>query len=300
MKVLIWPVNYDERQAGERIYDVAKFNGYDVKIAGDRSNPEDFMKVYYEYKPDAVFCLAIASNLKEYYSKIKKKSLLAFWYPDMRDEARDQWWEKQLKGCADVCFFSIGDTADNYQGVADHVFWVPQYFDINLDVIIPLKCTGVDEYDQDVIFITYALDERRKYFLDRLSKWCKVKVVTGGVHNQDMVDMYSRSKIAVNIQREKYLSDGRYVCSNRIYNAMGSGCFYLTYPINGIGEVFTPGIHMYQYIDDVESFCKSVIYFLTMDSLRERTAFLGQREVLNKHMIVNRIETYWNLMKGCM
>ena len=77
--------------------------------------------------------------------------------------------------------------------------------------------------------------------------------------------------------------------SARLYRTLCAGAFYLTTHTKGIEEAFTPGVHLDTFKDEDEMIEKLVKY-LGDDELREKIAKAGQKEVMEKHQFIHRLE----------
>lgn len=306
MKVLIWSCGPELRSAAPFIYAEAKRQGKDVQIAGTRQDPESFMRVFKQEKPDFVFCLALRPNLVPYYRAIRRHARLALWYPDQTEKHRDLMWRSAFNNVADVLVFSILDTAQRYQHLAPVTTWMPQYFDhiaCMHDGHLPQRLDPQKE-QYDVSFIG-SCDNIRKAWLRELEQRYRCKFVldrigrSGECRGWDMAEIYAQSKIAINIQRAMFVSTGPYVTSNRVYNAMGSGAFFINHLVYQMDLVFKRGIHCDMMDENsLECLLSMLDWWLCMQpDDRERIATVGQRQVLAYHTLEVRIGEYWHLME---
>jgi len=305
MRVLIWTVDFSARSAAVNIYNEAKRQGFDVEIAGTRTNPAEFVTKLNEWHPAIVFNFCIRPNLTPVYKLIRESGAkLISWYPDMTESRRNQMWLHSMKGQADCLLFSIGDTAIRYACCAPVSLWVPQYFNVNdaclenmverLDITKPIY---------DLCFMG-SVDANRRKWLEELAANYKTKFIIdpftkgGAVHNKAMADIYAQSKVAIGIQRTLFCTDAPYVTSNRIYNAMGGGAFYLTYPITKLDALFVNGSHLAVYQNEtIECLRKEIDFWLENERLREWIAAEGQRQVLRFHTLRQRVPEYWRVFE---
>jgi hypothetical protein len=260
-----------------------------------------------EYKPDVVFCFAIRPTFGSYYQAIKNTGAkLVLWYPDMTERTRDYMWRTKLANVADVLIFSIKETAQRYKHLAPTVLWMPQYFDhrfcssprgnlpARLDPTKPIY---------DVCFIG-SCDGIRNEWLDKLRDrynctFSRDAIRRGReVRGYRMAQMYAQSKIAINIQRTAFTNCGSYVVSNRIYNAMGSGAFFLNHPVTDLGLVFKEGDDLVSHDNTFEDMCAKIDFYLREDRLREYIARSGQRQVLIYHTLEQRVKEYWKVLRA--
>lgn len=251
---------------------------------------------------------------------------LAFWYPDQCESRRDA-MIKKLRGAADLFIFSIKHTAMEYADLAPKVVWVPQYFDAAQCTLRDVKIDKSYIYSQnakhdyisrplqyqplplrldpskeqwDVIFLG-SVDRRRRRWLEELKK--KYKVLShvtrtpSDIRGREMAEAYAQSRIAINIQREIFLNSGPFITSNRMYNAMGCGCFLLQHRMTDLGLLFEEGRHCVTYDDTFEDMTRKIGWYLNDETGRETIALAGQAEVLRNHTLEQRIPQYWKLME---
>ena len=132
MRILIWSVDFSARSAAVNIYNEAKRQGFDVEIAGTRTDPTDFVAKLNALKPDIVFNFCIRQNLVPIYKLIRQSGAkLVKWYPDQTESRRNQMWLHSMKGQANCLIFSSGDTAIRYACCAPVSLWMPQYLNVD-------------------------------------------------------------------------------------------------------------------------------------------------------------------------
>jgi len=312
MKVLIWCCGYEQRFAGPYLAAEAKRQGFDVRLAGTRQDPQEMLAALQEYKPDVVFCFAIRPSLISYYERIKSTGAkLVMWYPDMTERTRDRMWRRNLAGVADVLVFSILETAQRYAALAPNVLWMPQYFDHHFCFGQQPEGVGVFCIPQrldaelpiyDLCFIG-SCDKLRNEWLDKLEQKYKCRFLRDGITHRtetrgsDMVEVYAQSKIAINIQRRRFINAGDFVTSNRMYNAMGSGAFFLNHHVAKLDLVFEEELHCAMHDDTFDGLCAKIDYYLAHKHEREAIARNGQLEVLTFHTLEQRVKEYWLVMQ---
>ena len=305
MKVLIWACGFEQRFAGQYVATEAKRQGFDVMVTGSRRDPRLMRKAFDEYKPDVVFCFALMPNFKSYYEYIKQHGAkLVLWYPDMTESTRDRMWRESLNNVADVLVFSILETAQRYSALAPTVLWMPQYFDTRFcsrNGTLPKRLDPAKPI-YDVCFIG-SCDRLRRKWLDELEKNYNCRFARDGISGRheirgwNMAEIYAQSKVAINIQRERYLNPGPYVVSNRIYNAMGSGACFLNHSVENLGLVFEEGIHCVSHDDTLTGLRRQLDFLLCNDKRREDIASNGQQTILKYHTLEQRVKEYWQVME---
>jgi hypothetical protein len=312
LRVLIWACGEEERDAGLHVYHEAKRQGSNVHLTFGRSNPQRMARdvrnlISANQKPHWVFNFAIQTRLKRYYDWLGRHGIRQlWWYPDQCESARIKMWNS-LKGKPDAVVFSILHAAQYFKQYAPHVLWVPQYCDAErckrngqlpprLDPRKPIY---------DLCFIG-ACDARRKRWVSKLvTKFnCNFSIHAMGKLNEvrgwNMAEAYAQSKIAFNIQREIFLKPGPFITSNRAYNAMGSGCFFINHYVNQMELLWQEGVHCVTYNDSYEELEAKIRFWLAQENeaKREEIARAGQDDVLKYHTLECRIAQYWRIMQA--
>jgi hypothetical protein len=311
MKVLIWCCGFERYFAGQYVYAEARRQGYDVEIVGTRKDASQVMPTVERYRPDWVLSFVVRPNyvrvsrnaytgdIENIYHRIRAAGTrLAFWYPDQCESRRDA-MIKKLKGVADLFIFSIKHTAIEYAGLAPQVVWMPQYFDASQCGQLPMRLDPSKE-QWDVVFLG-SVDRRRREWLKKLGKkyrvLSRVTRTEGHLYGAEMAAAYAQSRIAINIQRAMFLNPGPFITSNRMYNAMGCGCFFLQHRMNRLDLLFDEGRHCVTYDDTYDDMARKIDHYLENGQEREKIARTGQVEVLRGHTLEVRTPQYWNLME---
>lgn len=308
-RVLVWTVDFENRSAGPFLFKEAKRQGLNVAITGSRANPEEMLPVLHSYKPDWVFCFNIRQQFRHYYDEIKKTGArLLFWYPDQCERTRDRMW-RSMAGIPDVAVFSILHAAQTYRDIPKLSVWMPQYFDArfcsNDSPFLSLP-TRLDARKPiyDLCFIG-SCDHRRAEWLDVLKREFKCNFTVhplgrglNEIRGYRMAEAYAQSKIAFNIQRELFLNPGPFITSNRAYNAMGSGAFFINHYVNQLDLLWDEGTHCVTYNDTLDELIEKIRYWLRPENEveRERIAERGQTNILAFHTLEQRVREYWSVM----
>ncbi len=305
MKVLIWCCGFEQRFAGPYVAAEAKRQGFEVRITGSRKHPEQMLAALREYKPDIVFCFALRWGFAPYYRAIKRTGAkLILWYPDMTEKSRDRMWNKSLNNVADVLIFSILETAQRYRNLAPTVLWMPQYFDrrfCSKNGELPARLDSTKPI-YDVCFIG-SCDKLRSQWLDVLMKeydcfFARDTIVRQReIRGYEMAEAYAQSKIAINIQRKMFINSGQFITSNRMYNAMGSGAFFINHQVQQLGLAFKEGVHCVTHNDELDNLRAKIDFFLEHEYAREKIALAGQKQVLCYHTLEQRVKEYWQVMR---
>lgn len=306
MKVLIWACGSGTRFAGPYVAAEAKRQGFEVQITGSRSKPQQMLIALQSYRPDVVLCFAVRPNLAPYYKMIRQTGAkLVLWYPDMTEVRRDRMWKNSLNGVADALVFSILETAQRYQKLAPVVLWMPQYFDhrfcMDADGNLPARLNPAKPM-YDLCFIG-SCDGTRTSWLNNLEKRYRCNFFRDGILRRTeirgyaMAEAYAQSRIAFNIQRRLFANAGVFVTSNRVYNAMGSGAFFINHAVKRLNLVFPESLCI-AHDDSLETLCRIIDYYLEHDDQREFVAKLGQQEILRYHTLEQRVREYWHVLQA--
>jgi len=310
MRVLIWSCGFERRFAGVFIAEEMQRQGLNVAVTGSREHPENALAAFQEYKPDFVFSDVARAHCVPYYRKMREAGAkLVLWYPDMTECRRDRMWRTQLNNVADILIFSIMETATRYRELAPCVLWMPQYFDhifcsknnSGETIGLPKRLDPIKPIS-DIVFIG-SVDDHRKRWLDELNKHynCNFVIHVPGMLNEirgwRMAEAYAQSRIAFNIQRALFINPGAFVTSNRAYNAMGSGAFFINHKVQHLNLMWQEGEHCVTYDDSFNGLRTAIDYYLMHEVEREQIARQGQKDILFFHTLEQRVKEYWRVME---
>lgn len=312
LRVFVWGCGNEERFAGRHVFREAERQGLNVHFGIGRGNPMPMVDeirelIRSDQKPHWIFNFPIQTRLRNYYKWFRKHGIRQlWWYPDQCERYRIRMWNS-LRGQPDAITFSILHAAQYFKHHAPHVLWVPQYFDAE-------RCKRGGQLPRrldpnkpiyDLCFIG-ACDIRRKRWVSKLVKRfnCNFSVHAMGKLNEvrgwDMAEAYAQSKIAFNIQRKIFLNPGPFITSNRAYNAMGSGCFFINHHVKQMELLWQEGIHCVTYDDSYDDLEAKIRFWLAPENeaKREEIARAGQEDVLKYHTLERRIPQYWRIMQA--
>jgi len=305
MKTLIWSAGPEPYSAAPPFYRAACAAGFDATIVGERSHAgaAQVINTLRRDKYDCVFSFVSLPRFNETYSAIRATGAkLLSWYPDQLNVKVTSMW-KTMVGHFDVVICSSLRTANILRSMGHNTVWMPQYFELTECSPLP-KRLDTTKPIYDVCFIG-GFDKKRFTFMDHLAKHFKVAVygprenARRAIFGHDMAEVYAQSKIAINVQRAAFVLNEptTFSVSNRIFRAMGSGCFLLHYPIPSLTPIFNLGTHYETYDGTLDDLSRKIDYWLEHDEARERIAFTGKEEVLRNHTLEHRIHQYWHVMK---
>lgn len=300
MKVLLigYPKDYNHARL---IYLEAKRQGLKAEyIVGPRDRTKIILTAG-RYRPDWIFLYPAAAYSKEFIFFLRRFGKVIIWDNDDLSKGRDKGF-REMNGAPDIVVSCVLGIAEKYQHIAPVVKWVPQYYDSEFYKPTLPKFKN-EKYD--VVFVGRDDgDPKRINWLKRLDSLFKLKVagkVSGFpdyfVYGSEMANLYRQSRIAIDICRGRTVPM-KFQTSDRIYKAMGCGCFYLTFPIQEIERLFIPGVHLDTYDDTFEGLVEKIRYYLNNETKRREIAARGEKEVLEKHTLKVRLREYWALMEN--
>ena len=310
LRVLIWGCGNEEKFAGNHIYREAKRQGLNVQYIIGRGKPEVMSRKVRELiakgdPPHWIFNFVIRKHLSSYYDWIREKGIRQlWWYPDQLNSARLKMWNS-LKGKPDAIVFAMLHNAQYLRDHAPHVLWIPQYFDAEYckrEGQLPKRL----DQKKPIYDLCYlgSCDSNRKRWLAQLKRKynCNLTIQSmrskHRIHGWKMAEIYAQSKVAFNIQWRAFTNRKPFITSNRAYNAMGSGCFFINHYVNQVELLWQEGVHCVTYNDSYEELEAKIRYWLAPENeaRREEIARAGQEDILKHHTLERRIPQYWNIM----
>lgn len=288
MKVYILAYGSTPWQNGQLIYHEAKRQNKDVELGFIEWPFTHIIREIKRSQPDWIFLTGSRAYPPEKLKELANLAKLAIWDADAVDEKRNKIW-KDLKGIPSVIFTVITDLDKT---LADRVLWLPQYYDD-----ISHKSTNINLpqiYDPpDVIFFG-TLSKKRVHWKNELLKKFKIQFYNS-VQGPPMDALYKLAKISFGIWRDEFTA-GDFATSDRIYKAMGAGCFYLTHPIKKIDLLFKPGEHLDTYDGTLDDLIFKIDYYLNRTELREKIASDGCDIIYSDHLLSTRLNRYWDIL----
>lgn len=285
---------------GKLISAELKRQGHEVQILFRRFPLNKLIQNITEFRPEVVFGTHTHRDLsKDTTQKIKNTPshpLMVLWYVDgygATNPPDDKNFEK-VKGIYDLMLVSVKGLVPELEGYAKKVVWSPQYFD-NTFFKPTIKRTDVF----DICFLGNVWLEtcNRLKFIDVLRKKYKI-LIGGGVSGNTVIgpaavaNFYTQSKIAIDIPGSLYPRK-ELMIPQRLYQAMGLGCLFISQWVPGMGQFFIPKIHLDMYNDNtIESLCNKIDYYLEHQDELKKIALAGQKEILDKHTISVRVKQY--------
>lgn len=140
--------------------------------------------------------------------------------------------------------------------------------------------------DIDVLFVGTP-SPRRNHLLEHMRS--EFPVVTVGAYGREMVRLFNRAKIVLNIHAHSFP-----IVESRVYEALGCGAFLLTERLSS-DSPFRSGEHLVEF-DGADEVMRKLTFYLGREDERRRIAANGRTEALSRHTYSHRASTLVALM----
>jgi len=138
-----------------------------------------------------------------------------------------------------------------------------------------------------------AIYRARRPVLTELAQHFKLNDWQRRYSQDQMAEIYLRSKIVVNVSRDDYPQDA----NRRVFEAMGAGALLVTRMPTELTDIgLEEGVHFAGYREAAE-LVPLVRKYLDDDALRCRVAEAGREEVLSNHTYENRVEKLLSVLR---
>lgn len=296
----------DAAQNGVRIAQAWTLQRHNVQIL-DFKTPNIVERIL-KHNPE--FCLVTMGREFDHtiLKTLRDKGVfLVQWIPDEygpKDKPGGLWFEK-IKGIYHLLMCETRGIVPLLKGYADEIIWIPQFFDQRFCKCIEKR----GQYAFDLGFLGGPNPEQssiRLKFLSQLIKdeydvqigggsfyWGKLQgkipntqfFSNGMLIGGEMAKFYSRARISLNFINDK-LPQYELGVSNRVFKAVGCGCFLLTQEIEGLEELLIPEEHCVTYSPmDYHDFIEKINFFLLNSRQREEIAARGRQHILKNFNI---------------
>lgn len=266
------------------------------------SSTEVILKNAEVSQPDIIMQMGGRRAQIEHLEKLKEKGFkIVLWYADAYglSTKTDERFFSNVKKSVDLVFVSVKGLVYQLKEYGVNAVWVPQYYD-NVYYAPSVKRLERGQAIFDICFIGHRSDLRLKredYIreINNYERWsfriCGLgyRFKTEPVFGTAMADLYASTKIALNFLYT--LNPCELQMSDRIFKAMGCGALFMTPPIQGIEQMFIPGVHFVEW-NNMNDLYKKIDYYVNHDYEREVIARAGQEEVLKKHTIYHKVKIY--------
>jgi len=288
MKISVLGYTWDASQNSVRIAQSWALQRHNVQMV-DFKTPNVVEKIL-KHRPE--FCLVtMGRDFDHTPLKMLRDAgiFLVQWIPDEYgpEDAPGGLWFEKIKGIYHLLMCETRGIVPLLKDYADDVIWIPMFFDQRFHMS---RVERGKKFSQELVFmggLNEAQSTIREDFLTKLQigysiRWCGARrIIVGGT----MADIYVQSKIALNFINDK-LPQYELGTSNRIFKAVGSGCFLLTQEIESMEELLIPGEHCATYSPmDYCDLTDKIDFFLKNERQREEIAARGRQHVLENFNI---------------
>ena len=184
----------------------------------------------------------------------------------------------------DFVFSFLASAVPSIQRINPQTYFVPvgvmdDVFDLEVERIYEVGQVGGLNHPYR---IQIARGLQRRYKMNDIDRFYP---------HSEVKDVYSRSKISVNVSNHQMS-----LLNMRMWEVMACGALLITGPTDpAFDKMFQDGVHFLRYLDDQDLFEK-VDYYLAHDDERECIARAGQTEVLARHRFEDRVNTILDII----
>lgn len=299
-----------------------------MKIYGQKKMNELLLVKCKEFKPDLIFTFLFESELfPETLGELKKYSKASItWMAD------DKWrWEsigKKYCQYFDYVITTDPEAISKYEGIGYRNAILSQWA---IDPVI-YRAKKVKK-DIPVSFVGRDNAWRRFVIKELKRRGINVECYgfgweNGRVTQEQMIDIFNRSKINLNLSNSvkfdiKYFLDFNFIWNkdisfarniytifgpqihtiiskkrkedikSRFFEVTGSGGFLLSYDVEHLSDYFTIGKDLVVY-EDIKDLSSKIFYYLGNDEKRENIALSGYKKTINSHTYINRFQEIFN------
>ncbi|MCK4359397.1 MAG: glycosyltransferase family 1 protein [Candidatus Cloacimonetes bacterium] len=274
--------------------------GHKVQVLSRKLSPNRIVQSIIKFCPEVVFGThthrAFSNDITRKIKNTPSHPLMVLWYVDgygSTNPPDDKEFEK-IKGLYDLMLVSVKGLVPELEEYAKKIVWSPQYFD---NTFFKPTIKRTDAFDICFLGNVCPKTLNRLEFINVLRR--KYKILVGGAELGKMfigsialASFYMQSKIAIDIPGSLYPRK-ELMISQRLYQAMGLGCLFISQQVPSIEQLFVPKIHLDVYEDNtIESLCSKIDYYLEHQDELKKIALVGQKEILDKHIISVRVKQY--------
>lgn len=267
----------------------------------DRSFSRDLRNLVDHHNPDVVFMqIQTAGRLDKHTAAyVHSKSFTINWTGDVRTPLPQ--WFKDVAPFMNVTLFTNMVDVEHMRSLG----FRSDYLQVGFPDKIFNRKAEVKEC-ADIVFMAnnvggFPLSSFRKQMVDilKLRYGSKFRVYGIGwpgydaIHDQnEEVKFYRGAKIAINLSHFNYK---RY-SSDRLFRAMGSGCFVLSHNYDEIEKEFEPSNHLVTW-SNFEQLTNFIDYYLVNESERKSIARRGYDHVHKNHSWKARVPEIERILK---
>jgi hypothetical protein len=241
---------------------------------------------------DLLIIGGLSSRNKHTINYVKGKCPSVLWYRDTVNNIK--WTDIEPDYICAVTDGDINEIKEHYKVPVFHVMQgaMPkkniERINPNNNIVFIASPSGVGDYSERKRQIEYFNKDKNfiLYYHNELP-WIREKI------HKEMDNIYTNAVVCIggDTMRERHLA-----FSNRLWNVMGSGGFYLTLYTNGMEELFENKKHLV-WVDTIEEQYELAKYYQSHQEETRKIAEEGFKLVQSKHTIDNRIKQILQCIK---
>ncbi len=263
-------------------------------------HPQDkvILKKIQLFRPDLILFLQynalqfLVDNGNELKATLKSGGKIGFWYVDLAPEINENFL---LGKYIDILFLSNAGQLKEYQ----------KKWNLKQVVFMPQGCflsntfPTVKKYSYEIVFIgrRQSSDPRykeRNTLLDVFKVKIGLKEFDKFLELNQIISVYQQSKIVLGTS---WRNDVELYSSDRIFNVLGAGGFYLCSYFPGIEKLFKNHLHLV-WFKTAEEGIRLASYYLNHNRKREKIAYRGYMLAKGKHTYEKRIKNITDIIKN--
>ncbi len=251
-----------------------------------------------QFKPDCILLLQYAGIpfLIDNGEKIRKildvKGSVGFWFVDLAEQIYEN---KVLGKYIDFLFLSNAGQLEKYK----------EKWNLRNALFMPQGCYLTNTFStnklfkHNVVFLGRRQRQDIRYndrnaLLDAFQKTLGLTELSQTVNLQETINLYQESKI---ILGSSWRNDIRLYSSDRIFNVLGAGGFYLCSYFPGIEVLFENHKHLVWFKTHEEGL-KLAKHYLQNNEEREKIAYNGYMLVKEKHTYKERMRDILDILSN--
>ncbi len=264
------------------------------------SKPQDktIMDTIQAFRPDHILLLQyggipfLVDNAKEIRELLGPQGKTVFWYVDLAQEINDN---PVLGACINLMLLSNTGQLAEYK----------RKWHIKQTVFMPQGCYTSEAfpqhklYNHQVVFLGRRQRndqryEQRNAILDAFKQNIGLDEFENTIDIADTISLYQKSKIVLG---SSWRNDIELYSSDRIFNVLGAGGFYLCSYFPGIEKMFINRKHLV-WFKTAEEGIQLTRHYLIHDKEREKIAYNGYELVKNNHTYKDRVKNIVDIIQN--
>ena len=263
-----------------------------------KPNDKKILEKIARFKPDLILLLQYSGlpflfdNGENLRKILREKGKIAFWLVDLAEKIYEN---KRLGSYIDYFFLSNAGQIKNYQNLwgVKNIYFMPQGCFFAKKFPSPQK----RKYHLGFLGRRQKDDPRykeRNFILDSFKDKFGLYESDKTLNIKEIINFYQKCQIIIG---SSWRNDVYLYSSDRIFNVLGSGSFYLCSYFPGIEKLFENHFHLV-WFKTIEEGLKLADFYLKNDNKREKIAYNGYMLVKEKHSYKKRIKNIKDIIEG--